>query len=219
MKTVLQRMLAVSVGLFGFSVTWASYGALVAGWTFDGQSVSADQGAQAGSATVGSSLSTLTTINPGDGGSGYGLRVIPPVSGESSFYLSFSGAGWSGFSLSYSGKVYPFASNLGNVSQAWFYSLNGGSSYNPLGLAPADLVNSAGSSWPTFSFDLSSVTPLNNQSSILLKDVLTGNSQQGVFDNIQISAVPEPVNMALVVFGLCIAGVCLGRRVCARSLA
>jgi hypothetical protein len=70
----------------------------------------------------------------------------------------------------------------------------------------------AGTSWSTATVDFSSISALNNSSSVYLEDLFTITPPQGVgtlsFDNITISAqpVPEPTTGVLTLLGLAIAG-------------
>jgi hypothetical protein len=61
------------------------------------------------------------------------------------------------------------------------------------------------------------VSQLNGASTIFLRNTLLGGSSGGTsdFDNIQVLAqIPEPINVALALFGLGFVGLRFGRRLC-----
>jgi len=99
-------------------------------------------------------------------------------------------------------------------SITWSYNF-GGSSFT----LPTTTLNQASGWQTTGSVDLSGVTGFGASGTInivgTIVDASTGNGNTGTigFDNFAINAVPEPVNVALAAFGLCLVSVGVGRRV------
>ncbi len=100
-----------------------------------------------------------------------------------------------------------------SVGQSWGYSING-SSYTQLAseLQPGALTTT----WATYTVDFSSIAGLgvnpvyfkNNVSA----DVISMEFNNLQYDNIAVN-VPEPINVALALFGLGAAGLAIARRV------
>jgi hypothetical protein len=103
----------------------------------------------------------------------------------------------SAFKVSYTARA---TANSGTPTDTWEYSLNSGSSWNPLG---ADTI---GTTFATFGQTTPALT-IGAGSSIWFRDILTGaTTKNGTadFNNIaveQLTPVPEPINVALGVFG------------------
>ena len=110
----------------------------------------------------------------------------------------------------------------GSDTSTWAYSINGGAFVNfttqPSTVAPVSTTTWAASSAFTVS---ENVSVLVGQT-ITFRNTLTGATANNVnvnFDTIQVSAVPEPANVALAVFGLGAVSLGVGRRLYARKKA
>lgn len=91
--------------------------------------------------------------------------------------------------------------------QTWEYSLNNGTTWTSIGTVTAT------GTFAQYSFSISGLQ-VNSGSTVLFRDTFSGGTGTSVdFDNIQISAspVPEPMNYALVAFGLVFIGGGAGR--------
>jgi hypothetical protein len=112
------------------------------------------------------------------------------------------------FSISYYARV---SATTGSDTDIWSYSLNNGSTWASLSPQPATITTS----WAqrTVSVDVE----VASGSSIWFRNQLTAATANNInadFDTIQVNAVnvvPEPVNLALGVFGLVIGGTSLRR--------
>ena len=195
--------------------------ALLAHWgfdTYDGSQnpVLPEDGDQSGTAT-------LTTATPGatlSGPVGTTLndpRGTPSASqaleytgnataiNGSTFVIHFSGTGLSTFVVTYAA----FADSSGASINTWAYSTDG-TTFTDLGG-----TLSVGTAYSVLTADFSAVTALDGAANVYLRNTLsggTGNNKNSDFDNIQVSSVPEPINVALVLFGLTFCGVTFGRR-------
>jgi hypothetical protein len=132
-------------------------------------------------------------------------------SAQASATLNFdlSGTGLSFFTVTYAAQQ----SGNGNNLNQWSWSLTGlAGSFTDAGPV-ANIPTSAA----TITVDFSSVSQLNGASTIFLRNTLLGGSSGGTsdFDNIQVLAqIPEPINVALALFGLGFVGLRFGRRLC-----
>jgi hypothetical protein len=204
---MLRTILCGSIVLLAVGATLQSHAALTLGsWDFTGQSgsgpYSPTAGTQSGSATLTASgtfalnsTGTLTT------GQTYPYLDFSTTSGGS-FILHLSGTGLSGFVVSYLGEK-----NGGSGTVTWSYSTTGtGGSFSSTGLTQPGAL---GSAFASSSIDFSPITALNNQANVYLQ---VSFGAKTAFDNIQVSAVPEPIHYGLAAFGLIFVGVGTGRR-------
>ena len=130
---------------------------------------------------------------------------VGTLANGSTFTIQVNGAGYSAFMVSFA--VNRTGSGVKDFTWAWSTT---GSSFTDLGT-----VSTTSSGYQTLTADFSSVTALNNASTIFFRATLngaTGSSSTTDFDNFQVTAVPEPVNVALVLFGLGVVGMKFGRR-------
>ena len=186
---------AAVLALFGFD-------------TYDGTSpVSPESGTQSGTAT-------LTTAS-GPGGTTFSAQVGNPTlalgvgnglaANGSTFTILVNGTGFTDFMVSYDVK------KGGVDSFAWQWSTDG-STFATIQFASPG----TGSGFNSTTINFSGVTAINNAPAVYLRNSMTGATGQNGrtdFDNIQVSAVPEPINVALALFGLAFVGLRFGRRV------
>lgn len=195
---MIKTMLAVVVTAGCLMTTAVGHGAIVDLWTFENTLYTTPTTQNASDTLI--PTSGASRITPGSDGlpGGHAMQA------NTGFSLLVDATSWSGpFTITYDGE----SGAVGSVSQQWSYSVNSGSSWTVLGTQPSALATG---SYSPFTVTFSDVG-LNNNAGVRFKDDLTGGA--GNFDNIQISAVPEPINVALVVFGVCVAGAGAGRRV------
>jgi outer membrane lipopolysaccharide assembly protein LptE/RlpB len=209
----------------GFAVSNAQASVSV-DWTFSGDSVSttytgpysADSSSGFSSATVavsGSAGNANTEIaNFGDSPDTHNLRIQNGTDPTLTFTLTTSTAA-NLLSLTFDDQVSGGAL-VNNI--AWSYSINGGS-FQSLGNTA---ISSTQDEFLLNTLSLSGLSSLSSGTTIVFDGVLSGESGNSVidFDNFDFSgtAIPEPVNCALPLFGL-IAGVgTVGHKLC-RKLA
>jgi len=205
------RWFVVSVALLAAGVG-ACEAAIIAEWTFEtsqpsgsGQSITGiSPEVGSGSASGYHSSSSTTWDNPVGNGSGESFSANYWAIGG---YFQFQSS-----SLGYRNTVLTWdqtRSSTGPTNFMLSYSTDGSSFVDAYSytVANKDWSSSSYTSASHNSLDLSSVTSLNNASSIYFRLVATtapgGTSGTSRNDNFTISAdvVPEPVNVALVVFG------------------
>jgi hypothetical protein len=221
MKKTLLTIIAIS------GLAMPTRAALIAHWDFDfyannQATVSAEADSAQASATLNfdPSFSTAklisipgTTVNDPNIASPAGtqaMRVDGKDGNNNGFFtLALSGTGLSFFTVTYAAQQ----SGNGNNLNQWSWSLTGlAGSFTDAGPV-ANIPTSAA----TITVDFSSVSQLNGASTIFLRNTLLGGSSGGTsdFDNIQVLAqIPEPINVALALFGLGFVGLRFGRRLC-----
>ena len=106
-----------------------------------------------------------------------------------------------GFTLTYEAQKTGGSPTQGGWS--WSTTLNG--TYSTAGVSE---TLSTGTSYALNTVTFGTLDP---STTIFLRETISSGGTVA-FDNIQISAVPEPINYALAAFGLCVAAVCIGRR-------
>lgn len=175
---------------------------LIAGWNFNTDTtVSHGSGtidfshlANSGDASIGGS-SSGTSVNEVSGDSaGKDLSVQAGGSGEpengKSIIISTSTSGYQNIILTYATE----ASTTGFTGQQWSYSTDG-THYTSFGSAITLTQGNTFSENGTQTVDFSSVSALNNVSTIYFEATLTGatgTSGADHFDNIQFNATPVP---------------------------
>jgi hypothetical protein len=224
----MRTVFSSAVALIGLSVPLTSNGA-IATWNFD--SGTDNNVAYAGGATygvntyshtafttpapvLGATPSTTSARSAGTGNGGLALQFATSHGGDtvsgSTFTLTLKAA----VNLGSVSITYDYlASNSGGGSPVnnWSWTITGGGSGSGTGSA----VNiTQDGNWHTTTVTFSTLN-LTAGETIVFTDTLagypTGNNLIASFDNINV--VPEPINYALAAFGLCVAGVCIGRRV------
>ena len=121
--------------------------------------------------------------------------------------IHLSGTGMDSFTLTYAA----LRTQSGPENNQWSYSVDGGASFSTVGVGQPGAI---GTTYSILTVDFTGVTALNGAGDILLRGTPTnaggGNAD---YDNFQVmAAVPEPVNVALALFGLGIVGLKFGRR-------
>jgi hypothetical protein len=161
-----------------------------------------------GGITAGGS-STITRVATG-GQSGAYMQFNPRTSGNGqpmSFILQLTAsAPMNNFSISYYARV---SATTGSDINTWAYSLNNGTSWTTMTTQPAGPTTTA---WAQYT--ASQNASVSAGSTIWFRNTLTGataNNINAEFDTFSVTAVPEPVNIALGVFGAGIGFVSLGR--------
>ena len=215
MKTTFFKAAFLGAGLILVGAQ-GSHGALLAGWNFN-----TDTTVSHGSGTL--DLSTLAntadaTISSGGGTS---QNAVSPDSGLNALIITTGSGGRENgksiiFSLSVSGYqnlILTYATvrtSTGFTDQNWLYS-NDGTTFTSFSTIngssiPTPSGSITSSSYAVETVNFSSITALNNDSLIYIELTLSGGT--GVsdrFDNIQFNAdlspVPEPITLALPIFG------------------
>jgi len=202
---------------------------VVADWTFEttepttGGPVAADVGT--GTATASHASTSVVYSSPTGNGS-YSSWSSNYWSVNDYYQFQVSTAGLSGLSLSWDQA----SSNTGPRDFQLEYSTNNGATFTDIGSAYSVLANaSPNPTWTlstyhsnyTFSEDLSGLTALNNDASVLFRlvDFDTVSANGGTVgtggtdrvDNFSVSAIPEPSTYALFA-GLAVLGFVLVRR-------
>jgi len=204
----------IIVGLLMLGVSLVSQGALspVASWTFpnSGTDLSPSKLAVGETATLtyngtAADVPGTTTAWPAWEGTAAATRATQGSKDIAYFVFHITGAALSDWVITYAGMT----AQSGKGAQNWGYSLNG-TDYTPTGFTqPATLTTT----WASYTVDFSGVSGLDSQSSVWFRvNGYDSGNGQFTFDNFQVSAVPEPVNVALGVFGFCAVVVGVGRR-------
>lgn len=135
--------------------------------------------------------------------------------------LNIGGSGLSGFIINY--DVLANDPSGTPLDQTWSWSIDGVNFFTTGFSQPAQVPFSvSGLDWTAQTVDFSGVTTLNGETTVYFMNTLTTVTgletvpSAAGFDNINIEAVPEPVNVALIVFGLSLGGFGVGRRLCLR---
>jgi hypothetical protein len=207
-----------TAGVLMFGAALTTQGGLIAAWTFDtqidpptGLAPNSDvtynpSGVSASLTGVGGAVAGISTVNKGstDLNDPRGTPANPnyclAVGVLSGFVtIQVNAAGLSAFSLSYAAvDLNPGGGSL----QDWKWSTDG--------VTYTGLPDSSSTGINTLTWSLNSVNFNSASGSTLyFQDTLSGFV---AFDNFQLTAVPEPINYALAVFGLCVGGICFGRR-------
>lgn len=171
--------------------------------TYDGDasSIAADSGN--GTITIDSSWvatdldnfsgSTLNALNGDPAGSS--LSLIDQTNNGTGLNLAIDTTMFEDLELSFATR----GTGTGFMSNTVFYSADGGANFAPLGAAYIP-----GTAFDVETFDLSSITALNNNPNVVVRivfDGATGASGNNRIDNIQFNgeiAVPEPAAVALI---------------------
>jgi hypothetical protein len=204
----------VIVGLLMVGVSFVSQGAVspVASWSFPNTpaSLTPSKTASGETATMTYTGGTPTTVGgttvafpTWEGTAAATIAVQGTVSASTYFVIHITGAALSDWTITYAAKT---SNNGAGHTQTWGYSTDG-TSWTTTGFTqPGNLGNSF--SLYTVNFG----TALNGATSAYFRVNGGDGGVSYTFDNFLVSAVPEPVNMALVLFGFGFAGVAVGRR-------
>jgi hypothetical protein len=216
----MKKTIVISCLMSVASLTQAAV-TLLAGWNFNNQTssaaaptpIAADHGSGSLDLSYLSAGSDATISSSGSGQNEFGsdaagnALLIGGGTGENgkSIIFSLDMSGYQNLVLTYVTE----ASGTGFNTQSWSYSTDGGNNYISSGESGSP-VSSVPTSYTTETVNFSSVSALDNNSSILIELTLsgaTGGSGSAHFDNIQfngtLSAVPEPATWgAISAFGL-----------------
>lgn len=204
----------------------AANAALIANWQFNSytggnlSNFAPDAGTQSGTAkanisspTGGSLLQVAgTTLNETTVSSPNRALEFKNTGGNPNPYVltfQISGTGLNSFVVTYA------AQSDHNPTISWAWSTDG-TTFTTVGTSPTLTAT-----YVTYTADFSGVSAINNATSVYFRETLTdtGVSKLTDFDNFQINAVPEPINVALGVFGVCAIGIGIGRRLYFRTQA
>ena len=220
----MKKILLAIVALTTF--TAATQAALIAHWGFDTYT-SADYGPV--SPEDGLQLTANITVDPSvpankltsqPGTTLNDPRAVPAASQAIQFKgpqansgfitIHLSGSGLSTFFLTYAAT----RSQSGPQDNHWTYSIDGGATFTDVGVGQPPL-GSIGTTYSVLTVDFAGISALDGAGDILLHGTFVSNPGGGTddYDNFQILAqVPEPVNVALALFGIGIVGLKFGRR-------
>ena len=203
------------------SLAMTTQAALLAHWSFDSYAggiaaLRPDDGNQLGDTFTPGNGTGTPTFTAGIGTPLNDPRSLPATpsinvgagtaANGSTFTIQVNGVGYSAFTVSFEVNK----SGSGVKDFTWAYSTGSG-------FTDITPQSATASGYQVLTFNFSGVTALNNASSIFLRATLNGATGSGSttdFDNFQVNAVPEPVNVALVLFGLGVVGMKFGRRLC-----
>jgi hypothetical protein len=167
--------------------------AMTSAWLFDGSSTASPN--QLGANLSGGSISTAQNQNTGGTAS---LLVAQ----NQSFTITFNPAGLSGFTLNY--YIRNNGGSGGNAADVqWTYSTPGGS-------GNLSQLNNAPDTFGPQTVSFTGFPDVSGYSTLSFTATVTGgqNNNGAYFDNLSLTAVPEPINYAMAVFGLVF--VCVG---------
>jgi hypothetical protein len=201
-----RTILALTVGLMSLVASQSAQGALIAEWQFNSYSSGAlsgyhpEYGSQSGAATADMAVPfhqtfasiTGTTLNENVASSPNNNALQSTAgggAGNPTLILHITGTGLGGFVLNYASE------SSSAMVQNWAYSTDG-TTYTPF------TTRTALTTWGALTVDFSTVTGLDGKADVYFRDIVTagGNGSTIAFDNISISAVPEPVTAALGIF-------------------
>jgi hypothetical protein len=200
----------------------------LADWTFEtvAPTTSGPYAADVGSGTATGFHALTSTYSATAGNGSFNAWSSNNWSVGDYYQFQVSTTGQSGLSLSWDET----SSNTGPKDFALEYSTNGGASFTTVGSSYSVLANaSPNPTWTnstyhsiyTMTEDLSGITALNNDASVLFRlvDVDTTSANGGTVastgtdrvDNFSLIAIPEPSTYALIA-GLAVAAAALARR-------
>lgn len=195
-----------------------AHAALIADWGFNSVTVGSTQavnsaispetGLQTGTATLRVTSATVTGVAGTTVNDKFG--IISATSGielnqSGVFVITIDRTGWIDIQLSYAVQK-----NGGSPDLTWAWSTDN-STWNTL-----STIIGVGSGWSAYTNSV----PIAAQGSgaLYFRATIAGTGNRDVqFDNIFITAVPEPVNIALAVCGVGVLGVGMAGRIRARS--
>ena len=220
MKKILLTIVALT------TLTATMQAALIAHWGFDTYTsgnygpVSPEDGLQPTAAiTVDPAVPanklisvTGTTLNgtvafPGPS---QAMEFKQPQANAGFITIHLSGSGLSTFFLTYAAV----RSQSGPHDNHWAYSIDGGVTFTDVGVGQMPL-DSITTTYSIQTINFAGITALDGAADILLHGTFVSNPGGGndSYDNFQVLAsIPEPVNVALALFGIGIVGVKFGRR-------
>lgn len=180
--------------------------ALLAEWDFDSGNLAPSGGVQSGIAGL---TTTGGTVSFPVRGAGRALQLAGSSSPQS-LTLALSGTGLSDFQVRYEAVssvfAFIFAFNT-SFGQTWSWSTDN-VTYSSAGItAQPGPITSAGG-YEEYSVDFSGVSQLNGSSSVFLRNEIQpvfGGTTNLRFDNLSVSAVPEPSGIFTLLFGLALA--------------
>ena len=207
------------------TLTVTTQAALIAHWGFDGYTsgdfgpLSPDEGLQLGATITVDATVPANKLNSVPGTTLNDPRAVPMASQAMQFKgphansgfinIHLSGVGLSTFFLSYAAMK----SQSGPQDNHWTYSIDGGLTFSDVGVGqPANLITGT---YSVLNVNFGGVTALDGAADILLHGTFVNVPGGGTadYDNFQILAsIPEPVNVALALFGIGVVGLRFGRR-------
>ncbi len=202
LRQALKCLIMASVAVLALTSVQAG---LTSVWDFEAGTSSASPNGLGATLALGPADASITKANGGGHGGAdtYSLELQYNSSG-SYFTINLNPQTLSGLSLSYWAATSPGAA--GSVS--WYYSLNSGA-YQILFNPPHEVT----ATWTQYSLNNLSTLDYGSATSLTLKAqrdiVYTSNAIH--FDDITLTAVPEPANGALAGFGLLVVGLSAGR--------
>jgi hypothetical protein len=152
---------------------------------------------------------TGTTVNDprGTPAASFAIEFQGQTGNNNGATIHLSGIQRSFFFVTYAGK----ASAGGTSQNTWSWSTDG-TTFSTVGVTQPGVI---GLTYSTFTVDFSAVSALNTGTAtdIYLRAVGAGGGNNTDYDNIQVLAqIPEPINVALALFGLGFVGLKFGRR-------
>jgi hypothetical protein len=198
--------------------------ALIAHWGFDSftgsplpRSLSPEDGLQTSATLVVDPVAlvpenklasvTGTTVNDprGTPAASFAIEFQGQTGNNNGYTLHLSGLVRSDFFVTYTAQ----ATAGGTAQNTWSWSING-TTFSTVGVTQPGVI---GLTYSTFTVDFSGVTALNGATDVYLRSIGSGGGNNSDYDNIQVLAqIPEPINVALALFGLGFVGLKFGRR-------
>lgn len=194
-RSHLSIMLLAAVAVFSAGLFSANAAFTVAEWDFDSQTLNASDTGAGIVATMGT-LGTTTFVD--EGGGDYGLNVGSAGGG---FTIHIVSSGLTDYVITYEG-----AKTHNGPLQSWEWSADG-IAYSTANITTTDL--SFGGQGSYASYTVTFADAALNTPEVYFRNTL--DSSGAKFDNIIVTAVPEPAHYALGLFGVIFVGARYGR--------
>ncbi|MEM7601112.1 MAG: PEP-CTERM sorting domain-containing protein [Verrucomicrobiota bacterium] len=190
---------------FCLHFTTSASASLIAEWNFDDSDLIADSGSQvstSGLTTTGGTVSFPTR------GGGNALHLGGSTDPQS-FTIELSGTGLSDFQINYEGvsDVFVFFFTFQtSFEQSWSWSTDN-VNFSTAGITtqPGPITSTGG--YDSFLVDLAGVSAIENAPSVFLRNDIQpvlGGTTSLRFDNLSVTAVPEPSGLIAMLLGLVI---------------
>jgi hypothetical protein len=198
---------AVTIATWTFSTAWTAASSV---------NIAAATTAQVSSANLAATVSgTGSTVARTFQGASFQMDFNPAagvLGTPMSFVLQFTtSANLSSFVITYDAQV---SATTASTVNTWAYSTDSGATYTAMSGQPSGNTTTS-----QVLYTVSQNTAVANGNTIYFRDTVSGASANGTdayFDNITVTAVPEPTNYALAGFGLMFVGIGAGRFYLAR---